>query len=542
MPEYLSPGVYVEEVPSGAQPIEGVSTSTAGFVGATERGPEAVQLVTSWLEYQRWYGGYPPADPADPAAAAFGNTFLPYAVQGFFDNGGQRCYIARVVHVDPAGVPTADTLQTSGVVQHLQFTAVGRGAWGNRIAVRIAPGSKPPKGVTNWFRVTILYYSAMPPVPIVDPLDPANNSSANKRTPEVVEDYDNLVMTPGAPNDVIATINTTSRLVRVAWDAGGPTVPGTNAFQLFASPAVHNDPALDAADYYNNTSTPYTLPGLSTSIGLGAFESIDDVSIVVIPDQARADFYDDLSARMIIHCEKLRDRFAVLSSVSGKRHPDSTFVPPEDSSFGAFYYPWIYVYDPVQDANVLVPPSGHMAGIYADTDIQRGVHKAPANAVVLGALDMEFPIPKGVQDVLNPNGVNCIRDFRPAGRGIRIWGARTMSSDPQWRYINVRRLFLYVEKSIDHGTQWVVFEPNNDDLWASVRRNLSNFLVRIWKSGALLGQTAADAFFVKCDRTTMTPDDLDNGRLICYVGIAPTKPAEFVIFRFSQKTLDASTQ
>ena len=192
---------------------------------------------------------------------------------------------------------------------------------------------------------------------------------------------------------------------------------------------------------------------------------------------------------------------------------------------------------------------GHVAGTYARSDIERGVHKAPANEVVRGIITrdlngnkkpLRFTINKAEHDLLNPKGVNVIRDFRADRRDIRVWGARTMSSDGQWRYVNVRRLFLFVEESIDEGTQWVVFEPNYEQTWAAVRRSITNFLVRVWRSGALVGATQEEAFFVKCDRTTMTQDDIDNGRLICLIGIAPVKPAEFVIFRISQKTAEAT--
>jgi phage tail sheath protein FI len=215
--------------------------------------------------------------------------------------------------------------------------------------------------------------------------------------------------------------------------------------------------------------------------------------------------------------------------------------PPDDDKYSAFYYPWIRVYDPISRSKPLIPPTGHVAGIFARTDIERGVHKAPANEVVRGALDLEFPVTTTMQDILNPRGVNCIRDFRPDRRGIRLWGARTMSSDGEWKYVNVRRLFLFLEESIDEGTQWVVFEPNDEPLWARVRRTIENFLIRVWRNGALMGTTQDEAFFVKCDRTTMTQDDIDNGRLICLIGIAPVKPAEFVIFRFFQKTADAES-
>jgi hypothetical protein len=203
-----------------------------------------------------------------------------------------------------------------------------------------------------------------------------------------------------------------------------------------------------------------------------------------------------------------------------------------DSKFGALYYPWISVPDPINGGLMLAPPSGHLAGIFARTDSQRGVHKAPANEVVMGAIGLEMNVTKAEQDGLNPIGVNCIRAF--PGRGIRVWGARTLSSDPSWRYVNVRRLFNYVEASIEAGTQWVVFEPNDQDLWARVRRDVSAFLRMVWRSGALFGSTPEEAFYVKCDEELNPPEVRDLGQLIIEVGMAPVKPAEFVIFRISQ--------
>jgi phage tail sheath protein FI len=241
---------------------------------------------------------------------------------------------------------------------------------------------------------------------------------------------------------------------------------------------------------------------------------------------------------VINQCQILKDRFAIVSAPQAAGDVQN-IIPPQDTSYAAYYYPWIKIYDPMINDQRLIPPTGHIAGIFARTDVERGVHKAPANEVVRGARDMQFPVTKGDQDILNPKGVNCIRDFRSDGRGIRLWGARTMSSDGQWKYVNVRRLFLFVEESIDEGTQWVVFEPNDEPTWAKVRRSITNFLISVWRSGALMGTTQDEAFFVKCDRTTMTQDDIDNGRLICYIGIAPVKPAEFVIFRISQKTIEA---
>jgi phage tail sheath protein FI len=204
----------------------------------------------------------------------------------------------------------------------------------------------------------------------------------------------------------------------------------------------------------------------------------------------------------------------------------------QQSKYGAIYYPWVRVYDPETQKQELKPPCGHIAGIYARSDIERGVHKAPANEVVKGANDLEFTITKDEQGILNPRGINVIRKF--PDRGIRVWGARTCILDPLWKYINVRRLFIYIEESIEEGTQWVVFEPNNEKLWARVVQTITQFLTRVWKDGMLMGTKPEQAFFVRCDRSTMTQDDIDNGRLICVIGIAPVKPAEFVIFRLAQ--------
>lgn len=211
---------------------------------------------------------------------------------------------------------------------------------------------------------------------------------------------------------------------------------------------------------------------------------------------------------------------------------------PVDSTYAGYYYPWIEVVDPNTGTKEIVPPGGHIAGIYARSDQETGVHKAPANEVVRGAQGLQLNLTKGEQDILNPKGINCIRQFQ--GRGIRVWGARTTSSDPEWKYLNVRRLFLYLKQSIDEGTQWVVFEPNDQDLWARVKQTIEQFLRTSWRDGALMGTSADEAFFVECGESTMTQADIDNGRLICEIGVAPVKPAEFVIFRIGQWTGEGS--
>jgi hypothetical protein len=228
----------------------------------------------------------------------------------------------------------------------------------------------------------------------------------------------------------------------------------------------------------------------------------------------------------------MKYRFAILDSPEVIEKGGVDKLPkPRDSKYGAYYFPWLEVYDP-DKGNIFVPPSGHVAGVYARVDGERGVHKAPANEIVRGALGLKYTITKGEQDILNPKGVNCIREFK--GRGIRIWGARTISSDPEWRYINVRRLFNMVEASIEKGTQWVVFEPNDERLWKKVTRNIVAFLSRIYMSGALFGKNPSEAFYVKCDSETNPPEVIDAGQVICEIGMCPVKPAEFVIFRIGQ--------
>jgi len=266
-------------------------------------------------------------------------------------------------------------------------------------------------------------------------------------------------------------------------------------------------------------------PGKRT--GLVCLEEVDEVAIVCAPGQTDAAIQD----AVLTHCEKLKDRFAILDSPEGIEGGVDRLGKPRDTKYGAYYFPWIQVYDP-ERGNIYVPPSGHMAGIYARTDNERGVHKAPANEIVRGALDLKYDITKGEQDILNPKGINCIRKFK--NRGIRVWGARTVSSDPSWRYINVRRLFIMIEKSIEQGTQWVVFEPNDHKLWKRVQRNITAYLLRIYRSGALFGETPEQAFYVKCDAETNPPENVDVGMLVCEIGLCPVKPAEFVIFRIGQ--------
>jgi phage tail sheath protein FI len=533
MPEYLSPGVYTEEVPSGPRPIEGVGTSTAGIVGPTERGPATPRLVTNWGQFRRWYGDVLPV----------ATSFTPFAARGFFENGGVRLFVARVTG---AGATAALFDFPTGTAQLLRIEAIGDGDWGERLFVRVAHGSRIDQfGNPAGFRITLLYYRTMPPLPLVDPLDPATIGNLDRVDPDAVEDFDDLSADPLDGNYVLMRINSTSTLIHAdftntALPPNAPTVPPAPAFVALAGGA--DGAAVDAVDYAGNPALP---PDGRT--GLAALEGIDEIALLFVPDEVHPALSPanqaQLTGTLVTQCELLADRFAILNVPAGQGLVQN-ILPPRDTSYAAIYYPWIRVFDPYTRDTVLVPPAGHVAGIYARSDRERGVHKAPANEVVRDIITrdinatrkpLEFTLARGDQDILNPRGINVIRDFRADRRGIRVWGARTLSSDPLWRYVNVRRLFNYVKESVDEGTQWAVFEPNDDNTWARVRQVVADFLTLVWRSGALFGATEAQAFFVRCGAETMTPADVDAGRLIVEVGIAPVKPAEFVIFRFQQK-------
>jgi len=518
MPEYLSPGVYVEEIEIGSKPIEGVSTSTAGFLGITERGPVTPNLITSFSQFMQLYGGY------------LDNSFTAYAVEGFFSNGGQRCFISRIVKAD------ATTAKNTTDFSPLSIKAVGPGSWGNRIAVRVEDASS---GESDQFKLTVCYWKDdLPDLSETGSTEEERNKALRALIggATIIEVFDNLSTSPASSEHFLKKINGISHLIEI--EETTSTSRPSNTTGVFMN-ALTEDGAdgtgiINREDMRGNPAAP---PGERT--GLTAFTEIDEISIICAPDIYSSAF--DSSARqqvvddILTHCELLKDRFTIIDLPSNTKdisNLKTSTSPLRPSKYGAVYFPWIKGYDPVTGRKKLIPPSGHIAGIYARTDVERGVHKAPANEVVRGALELEFPITKGEQDILNPRGINCIRAF--PGRGIRVWGARTISSDSLWKYINVRRLFIYLEESIEEGTQWVVFEPNNERLWGRVRASITEFLTRVWRDGALMGKKPEEAFFVKCDRTTMTQDDIDNGRLICVVGIAPVKPAEFVIFRIAQ--------
>lgn len=299
--------------------------------------------------------------------------------------------------------------------------------------------------------------------------------------------------------------------------------------------------------------------------GLVALEQIDEIAIVAAPGYTDAESYE----AVIVHCTKMQDRVAILDgpeTVEDVEQLTKVAVSPADTKqpvtavekqglrprqvdngAAAVYFPWITVRDPLASGQqgdrrlINVPPSGHLAGVWARTDATRGVHKAPANEPIRGALNLSYHVTRGEQEILNSNGVNCIRLF--GSEGIRVWGARTLADkSSEWRYLNVRRLFNMIEESIAESTRWIVFEPNDRPLWQAIRRDISAFLTGLWRDGALMGATADEAFFVKCDEETNPPSQIDMGRVVALIGIAPVKPAEFIVFRISQKASGTETE
>lgn len=524
MPEYLHPGVYIEEIERGPRPIEGVPTSTAAFLGEAERGSIKPRMVTSFKEYQRWFGN------------VFGpDKFLPYTVNGFFENGGKRVFICRLVG------EAATTAQ--GAYGDFFVRAAGPGGWGKRVWGKIEDSTtKKVDGSSVGFRLRLAYWSgnATP----FDPFTPQGRLTLP--LPSLTEDFDDLVLDESSPDYFAKRVPFTdldkgntnqgpesSALGMLVRNAGvAATVRPANGSQALADGGVDDANPLGADDYAGDPKDARV-----ETQGLAALEldPYRDVALVYAPDVS-----NDIAVKIITHCEKLRFRFAGLDCAKGQSSAsalDPRTNIPSDSSYAAFYYPWIMTSDPSTGARKLIPPGGHTLGVYARTDSERGVFKAPANETLRGALDLEFDINDETQDQLNPRGVNVIRRF--PNRGIRVWGARTITSNALWKYVSVRRLFIFLERSIYEGTQWVVFEPNDPGLWARVTDTIVLFLRGQWRLGALFGRTEEQAFFVTCDERTMTQDDILNGRLICEIGIAPVRPAEFVVFRIFQHTAEA---
>ena len=532
MPEYLSPGVYVQEVDSGPRPIEGVGTAMAAFVGFAPAGPaNRPVLITNWSQYVENFGNLDEGGRRNPH---MDGAFLSHAVYGYFLNGGGRCYVTRVVASASDAKPTQLQLpsRSSKAVPSLTITPKGTPSQDIQVEIVVptlptAPAPSAPADGSG---------SSTLPAPSASEPTGDEAFTLRVRMGSVEEVYENVGLGRKGVRNAVETVNQTSQLITLLPVQGaGPLaerLPQTGTY-LIQAPRTTTLPQVQSRHFVGDVAERSGVEGL---------EVAEDVTMVCCPDimaayQAGALDREGVKAAqlaIINHCERMGDRVAILDplpdlspqEVKRWRERETNY----DSKYATLYYPWIKV---AGNGHALaVPPSGHMAGIYARNDSERGVHKAPANEVVRGALEAAVQITKGEQDTLNPIGVNCIRSF--TGRGLRVWGARTLSSDPAWRYVNVRRLFNYVEKSIERGTQWVVFEPNDPDLWARIKRDVGAFLTGAWRDGMLFGRSPEEAFFVKCDEELNPPEVRDRGQLFIDIGLAPVKPAEFVVFRLSQ--------
>ncbi|MGI9824266.1 phage tail sheath family protein [Agromyces sp. Marseille-Q5079] len=512
MPTYLSPGVYVQEIDAATRPIEGVGTAVAAFIGLAPKGPEnQPTLVSNWTQFVDEFGGLYPG------------SYLAYAVYGYFLNGGGNCFIVRIGTSSASsgkgrGRDAKEAPKEPQEVTLGGYRVIAKGAANNKpVKVEVGPadGENPPE---DEFKLVILVEGRQP------------------------EAYGNVSTKSDRDNYVVTKVSAESKTVTLEEVASPPSStpakPAIGTFDLAVPEPAPEPLALDqisAANYVGDAAD---------RTGFSGLEEVEEVTMVSVPDLMAAyeqgaidlDTVKAVQLAIIAHCELMGDRMAILDSppalnaqeVVDWRRNQAGY----DSKFATLYYPWFQVMDPLTGTNRFVPPSGHMAGVWARNDSERGVHKAPANEVIRGAVAVQTQLTRIEQELLNPIGINAIRNF--PGRGIRVWGARTLSSDAAWRYVNVRRLFNYLEKSILNATQFAVFEPNDPALWGKLRRSISAFLIGEWRKGALFGNTPEQAFFVKCDDETNPADVIDAGQVVCQIGVAPVKPAEFVIFQLSQ--------
>lgn len=561
MAEYLSPGVYVEEYDNSPRSIEGVGTSAAGFVGLAEKGATvgAPALIGNFAAFKRTFGDF---------LSEFTHEeyrYLAYAVEQFFANGGARCYVSRVV---PEDAKCAEA--KAGITK---FKAANEGKWGNRIQVSFSTVAKKKmqllekadtttykaksvagfregdivKAGDEYNRIQMIYDNmvtfeqpfegevvdtAIIPSVLVYLVE----TDVMVRYNEEAEMYTGLSFNPVASN-YIATKMKSSELVKVEVE---PMTELKNPVAAILGDGKESGMVTLTGGFDGSIAkvTAGTFigedngPGQRT--GIQAFIENTDASMLAVPGVT----LPEVVVSLVGHCENMKNRMAILDMPGDMAKPKDLieYRSMIDSTYAAMYHPWIKVYDRAAKKPGFIPPSGAVMGIYARTDMTRGVHKAPANETVY-CTGLKVNYTKDEQDILNPEGINLIRQL--PGQGIRVWGARTASSNSTFRYVNVRRLFIYVEESIKANTNWVVFEPNDATLWSRVQLTVSTFLDSMWRTGMLAGGSPSEGYFVEIGSTTMTKDDIMNGRLICNVGIAPTRPAEFVIFRVSQLTAEA---
>ena len=555
MAEYLSPGVYVEEIDNSPRPLEGVGTSVAGLIGLAEKGPAegAPVPVTSFADYQKKFGGY---------LSEFTHEeyrYLPGSVEQFFANGGTRCYVSRVIPGDARKAKVKSGL--------LSFEAANQGKWGNKIRVEIEGLERRRMQLTAedngvYTAKTTEGFREGDIVRAGEEYNRIESIVENKITFEkaFVSEVVDASLLPAVVlylqelQVVVSCMDQMEKYTGVTFNIASPSFIGTRMEQsaivkVAALPLEEPKDLLEAVfeekrgtlcldDGFDGTIGKVSAgtfigqdrgPGKRT--GIQSFRENTNVSILAVPGITIPEVMVSLAA----HCENMKSRFAVLDMPKDAVRPEELeeYRSMIDSTYAAMYHPWIQVFDPSTNRPGFFPPSGAVMGVYSRTDMERGVHKAPANETV-ACTGLKVNYTKAEQDLLNPEGINLIRAL--PGQGIRIWGARTASSNSSFRYVNVRRLFIFVEESIKANTKWVVFEPNDATLWSRVFISINSFLEGLWRAGMLVGGSAEEAYFVDIGPDTMTVDDIQNGKLICNVGIAPSRPAEFVIFRVSQNT------
>jgi Bacteriophage tail sheath protein len=507
MTDYKTPGVYVNEIPPAAGPMQGASTSVAAFVGAVDLAAQSVvfsppvQAFTNFTQFKKAF-----ASSGGPAKTPTGEGFshLANAVFGFFTNGGTRCFVT-----------IADTTQSTATAASL-VTSIGLAM---TAAAEAAPSSLSP---TDAAALVAAVKTALP------------ESVTAKQARDV-------------KSQGVAFIAASLRGVVVDAITAASTPEGEGVIDAMSGWSTPQQADLAAAmmTAANGAATLWNTERLAPrdlSTALSLLEPFEEISIVAAPGSADAGSWSALQT----HCETFApNRFAILDCPGGTdwatAPPKSDASPPEmpqrtDHRVSAIYFPWIKVTDPLTNLPTLVPPSGHMAGVYARVDAQRGVFKAPANVSVNGALDLAYRVSSRQQQELNdPLGINCIRQLNG---GILVWGARTVQAPDgdAFTYISSRRTFNYIRASLEQSTQWAVFEPNTQALWGQIIRNVTTFLKALWQSGGLFGATAAEAFYVKCDEENNPPDVRALGQVVTEIGVAITTPAEFVVFNLGVMT------
>jgi phage tail sheath protein FI len=508
MPQPLSyPGVYVEEVSSGVHTIAGVATSIGLFIGWAKRGPvDAATRIFSFADYERTYGGLDLDAP------------LSYAVKQFFDNGGTDAYVIRVVRVAAEGITTELAVGAEATKDGTKFTATSPGKWANAYAVKITHRTDGDTETKKRYKVEVKLGDA--------------------DTDPVVESFENLSSAPADPNFVETAINGRSRIVTVKADAAAPT-DGTA--RLGKAPDKAGD---DGKILVTNDSE---FEGLVTALfdETGIAANLDLFNLVCVPGETKASVITTLQSKCAAQRAFLIVDAPAKTDDATMRGAVGAYVGG-DASYSAIYYPWVNAPDPLQKGAIRAyPPCGYVAGIMARTDARRGVWKAPAGieAALNGVVGFDQPLNDARNGQLNILGVNCLRTMPVYGN--LVWGSRTLEGDnnrgSEWKYVPVRRMALFLEESLFRGTQWVVFEPNDEPLWSQIRLNVGAFMQSLFREGAFQGLTPREAYFVKCDRTTTTQDDINRGVVNIHVGFAPLKPAEFVVLQIQQIAGEIST-